>query len=200
MGGEFLEENLNWFQSLILLLRLCILSPGGQGEQLGSYRDPGSELTLDVWLSPRVLISKTRERWVAVTHPVAARQIGLMPVNHTQIITIVIMHLISLRLIFLISKMALITLASWSSLREVQWSQQTHAWFGNRVSLVARFPTQLCIAVQAYSFIYLFRHIYIYIYFGKPLPHSRCLTEKALETLSQTFPGQIKGRALTGSL
>lgn len=62
MGGEFLEENLNWFQSLILLLRLCILSPGGQGEQLGSYRDPGSELTLDVWLSPRVLISKTRER------------------------------------------------------------------------------------------------------------------------------------------
>lgn len=49
---------------------------------------------------------------MALTHSVAARQIGLMPGNphraeRTQIIIIVIIHLISLHLIFLISEMAL---------------------------------------------------------------------------------------------
>lgn len=54
---------------------------------------------------------------MALTHSGAARQIELMPVNphqaqSTQIIISVIIHLISLCLIFLISKMALTTLAS----------------------------------------------------------------------------------------
>lgn len=66
---------------------------------------------------PQCLISRTRERLMALTHSGAARQIGLMPVNphqaqSTQIIISVIIHLISLCLIFLISKMALTTLAS----------------------------------------------------------------------------------------
>lgn len=91
--------------------------------------------TPQIPLSPTALISRTSKRLMALTHPVAVRQIGLMPVNphraeNTQIIIIVIIHLISLCLIFLISKMALTTLASRSSLRG-SVSQQQPAYFAN---------------------------------------------------------------------